>query len=249
MNTYMQTTRHAGLVKGVLLILSLLGVDCRAQLQPTTSALQTNATKRQTDSPEGSPEFQARNPRYQLRPDDTFDVVFEFSPEFNQTVTVQPDGFITMRGIGEVHVQDMTVPQLTNTLREAYGKFLHEPAVQVVLRDFEKPYFVAQGKVARPGKYDLRADTTVTQAIALAGGFLDSAKHSQVVLYRRVSENLVEASVLDVKKMLNDRNLGEDPHLHPGDMIFVPQNRISRIERFLPIPKTSAGVLMNPATF
>jgi protein involved in polysaccharide export with SLBB domain len=54
-----------------------------------------------------------------------------------------------------------------------------------VLKDFEKPYFVAGGRVARPGKYDLRGDTTVSQGIALAGGFLDSAKHSQVVLFRR----------------------------------------------------------------
>lgn len=45
--------------------------------------------------------------------------------------------------------------------------------------------FVVGGHVGHPGKYELRADTTVTEAIAIACGFLPSAKHSHVVLFRR----------------------------------------------------------------
>ena len=36
----------------------------------------------------------------------------------------------------------------------------------------------------KPGKYDLRSDLTVTEAVAIAGGFTDKSKHSQVVLFR-----------------------------------------------------------------
>lgn len=243
--------RTAFVLTQVLVTLGLLVVHCKAQSKPETIVSQANPQASSTKTPEeksqGSSDFQERNPRYQLRPDDIFDVIFEFSPEFNQTVTVQPDGYVALRGVGELQVKGMTTPQLTDALRKAYGAFLHEPAIEVVLKDFEKPYFVASGKVARPGKYDLRADTTVSQAIAVAGGFLDTAKHSQVVLYRRVSEDWVEAKVLDMKKMLNTKDLREDLHLRPGDMIFVPQNRISRIERFLPIPR--GNVMVNPAQY
>src|SRR5205814_6186297 len=45
-------------------------------------------------------EFGTRYPRYKIGSGDSFDVSFELSPEFNQTVTVQPDGFITLRGVG-----------------------------------------------------------------------------------------------------------------------------------------------------
>jgi hypothetical protein len=55
----------------------------------------------------------------------------------------------------------------------------------------------------------------------------------------------MEAKVLDVKKMLNDKNLSEDLHLKPGDMIFVPQSRVSKIRRFIPVP--SMGLGLNPA--
>jgi len=244
--------RTAFVVTQVLVTLGLLVVHCKAQSKPETIVPQPNPQATLAKTPEekspGSSDFQERNPHYQLRPDDIFDVVFEFSPEFNQTITVQPDGYISLRGVGELQVKDMTIPQLTDALRKAYGAFLYEPAIEILLKNFEKPYFVAGGKVARPGKYDLRGDTTVSEAIALAGGFLDTAKHSQVVLFRRVSEGWAETRVLDMKKMLNTRNLGEDLHLRPGDMIFVPQNRLSKIERFLPFPR-SGNVTMNPAQY
>src|SRR2546422_4692497 len=98
--------------------------------------------------------FGERNPRYKIAPGDVFDVNFELSPEFNQTVTVQPDGFISLRGIGDVHVTGDTVPELTESLRQSYSKILSEPLISVLLKDFEKPYFVADGQVGKPGKYE-----------------------------------------------------------------------------------------------
>jgi polysaccharide export outer membrane protein len=189
-----------------------------------------------------SPELQQRNPRYQLRAGDVLDLQFEFSPEFNQTVAVQPDGYISLRGVGDLHVAGKSVPELTKILQQQYGKFLHDPVIAVVLKEFEKPYFIASGMVGRPGKYDLRGDTTVVEAIAMAGGFTEAAKHSQVVLYRRVSQEWLEAKLLDVKSMLNRHNLREDIHLQAGDMIYVPQNRISKIRRYVP----STGLNVTP---
>jgi polysaccharide export outer membrane protein len=190
------------------------------------------------------PSFQQRYPRYKLEFGDQFDVSFELSPEFNQTVTVQPDGYITLRGAGDVHVAGQTVPQLTETLREAYGKILKDPVISVVLKDFEKPYFIADGQVGKPGKYELRGDTTLTQGIAIAGGFQDSAKHSQVLLFRRVNSDWVSAKIINVKEMEKKGNLHEDPFLHPGDMLFVPKNRFSKIKPFM--PTASMGTFVNP---
>jgi polysaccharide export outer membrane protein len=184
-------------------------------------------------------EFGTRYPRYKIGSGDSFDVSFELSPEFNQTVTVQPDGFITLRGVGDVNVAGQNVPELTQTLKTAYGKILNDPQIVVMLKDFEKPYFIADGQVGRPGKYDLRGDVTVTEAVAMAGGFTEASKHSQVLLFRRVSDEWVEAKVINVKKMLKDGNLHEDMHLHPGDMIVVPKNTMSKIQRY--IPSSSMG--------
>jgi polysaccharide export outer membrane protein len=124
---------------------------------------------------------------------------------------------------------------------------LHDPEVTISLKDFDKPSFIASGQVAHPGKFELRSDTTVTEAVAIAGGFTEQAKHSQVVLFRRVSDQMVESRVLDIKFLLQSRNLNEDVYLKPGDLIFVPQNRISKIRKYLPVSNLSA--YMSPSQF
>jgi polysaccharide export outer membrane protein len=180
-----------------------------------------------------------RRPLYRLCKSDVLKISFTFTPEFDQTVSVQPDGFIALQGVPELYAERMTVPEVRDAVRQAYAAMMRDPQVSVVLQDFDKPYFIATGQVAHPGKYELRADTTVTEGVAIAGGFTDQAKHSQVVLFRRVSGELVESRVLDVKHMLRSRNLAEDMHLKPGDLIFVPQNTISKIRRYLPASNLS----------
>ena len=190
----------------------------------------------------GTPVFQTRNPRYLVEAGDSFDLLFELSPEFNQTVVVQPDGFVTLKAVGDLHVAEHTIPELRDLVRQAYAKILRDPIISISLKDFEKPYFIASGQVGRPGKYELRGDTTVVEAVAMAGGFNTSAKDSQVVLYRRVSQDWMQGRILDVKKMMHTKNLSEDLHIMPGDMIIVPQNRISKIKPFIP----NTGVYVNP---
>lgn len=188
-----------------------------------------------------------RHPLYRLSKSDTVEVNFTFSPDFNQSLTIQPDGFVALRGAGTVFAEGLTVPQLQQAIITAYAGALHEPEITVTLKDFEKPYFLASGEVARPGKYELRGDLTVNEAVAIAGGFTQQAKHSQVVLFRRVSADVAEAHVIDVKKMLNARDLREDYHLRAGDFVFVPQSHISKIRKY--VPTSAMSWYMNPLQF
>jgi len=193
------------------------------------------------------PGLHERNPRYRLRRGDSFDLDLAFSPEFNQAVSVQPDGYASLKGVGSIFVEGQTVPELTATLKAAYAKILHDPVIAISLKDFEKPYFIASGQVQKPGKYDLRSDLTVTEAVAIAGGFNDKAKHSQVVLFRPVPGGGYEAKLLNIKKLLATRNLSEDVQLQPGDMLYVPQSAYSKIRPFL--PTSSMGAYATPAVF
>jgi polysaccharide export outer membrane protein len=175
------------------------------------------------------------------------EVTFTVAPEFNQTLTVQPDGYVMLKDAGPVEAQGLTVPEFSHAVQAAYQGYLHDPEAAVVLKDFERPYFVVGGKVGKPGKYELRSDTTVAEAVEIAGGFTAEAKHSQVVLFRRVDEDLVETRVLNLKKMLKENSLKEDVHLRAGDLIFVPQSTISKIARFM--SKPSVSMYINPYQF
>jgi polysaccharide export outer membrane protein len=222
---------------------SICAVNLAAQNAPG-AAPSTPSTPPSTTTP-NTPTFSDRNPRYQLRPGDEFDLTFELTPEFNQTVTVQPDGYVTLREVGDVFVNGSSVPEVTERVRTAYGKILSNPRISLLLKTFEKPYFVADGQFDHPGKYDLQGNTTVTQAVAIAGGFTKDAKHSQVVVFRRVNDNWTEAHLINVKQMESKRDLSEDMFLKPGDLLYVPKNRISKIQQWIP----SSGVNLIPSTF
>jgi polysaccharide export outer membrane protein len=174
-------------------------------------------------------------------------VSFTLSPEFDQILTVQPDGYVALKDAGMVVAQGLTLDEFRAAVERSYQGYLHDPQPAVALKDFEHPYFIAGGQVGHPGKYELRGETTVAEAVQIAGGFTQDAKHSQVLLFRRVNDELVEARIFNLKKMLQEKNLAEDPHLQPGDLIFVPQNAISKIGRFLSRP--SASLYLNSTQF
>ncbi len=188
-----------------------------------------------------------RHPLYRLHKSDVLDIKFAFEPEFDQTVSVQPDGFIALKGRDELYVEGLRIPELQEAILKAYLPVLRDPEINIFLKDFERPYFIAGGEVGRPGKYDLRSDITLSEAVALAGGFTERSKHSQVVLFRRVTPEIVESHLLNVKSMLKSRNVEEDIHLMPGDFLFVPQNTISKIKRFL--PTSDMSLYSAPAKF
>lgn len=186
--------------------------------------------------------FGVRNPRYTLQAGDVFDLIFEFSPEFTQTVTVQPDGFVTLKGVGEEQIAGMSTPDAVAAIKNAYSNILKNPTVTISLKEFEKPFFVADGMVTRPGKYPLRNDTTLMEAIAIAGGVTDSAKQTEVLLFRRVSRQWMETKAINLKRMLKSKDLSEDIVLQPGDMIYVPQSASSKVRRYIPAPGLGMSV-------
>jgi polysaccharide biosynthesis/export protein len=218
------------------------GQNGQTAANPAAEAVQAPAL---SDANQGSPDhpvLQHRNPRYQVMRDDVMTVSFPLSPELNQKIIVQPDGYITMQAIGSLYIQGMTVPEIVEALKKAYAKVLHDPIIDVDLIDFQRPYFMVSGQVGKPGQYDLRHDTTVSQAIAVAGGFLPTAK-TQVFVYHRVNSGWVEVKKLSLKDLLNGKNANEDIEMQPGDMVFVPEKFITNFRKYVPY---NAGLYLNP---
>jgi len=229
----------------ILLILSVAETTFAQtrQAAPLTVATAQPADVSQPNS--NTPALQRRNPRYRVMRDDVLSLSFALSPELNEKVTIQPDGYINLQNAGGLYVQGMTVPELVEALKKAYANVLHDPIIDVDLTDFQKPFFMVSGQVTKPGQYDLRADITVSEAIAVAGGFLPTAK-TQVFLYHRVSTNWVEVKKLSLKDILHGKNVEEDVQMQPGDMIFVPEKFITNFRKYVPY---SPGVYVNPLSY
>lgn len=225
-----RVSRSLGLLSVVLLVHVCLGAAAQ-QEQPAASKSANLSSSSLNDVHHPVPA--ERNARYRICRDDVLSITFPLSPELNQKVTVQPDGFVSLQGAGELYVQGLTVQELVQATKKAYVGILHDPIVDIDLIDFQKPFFTVLGQVGKPGQYDLRKDITVTQAIAVAGGFAPTAK-TQVFLYRAVSANWAEVRELKLKDILQGKNISEDLHLRPGDMIFVPETFIAKFKKYVP---------------
>jgi polysaccharide export outer membrane protein len=247
----MRITRFAGI--GFVLLLAATSLWAAPQKKgsphppdPIAKIVASGVNKINIKQIQGQPRLSQRDPRYQLNVGDVLAIQFPFTPKFNQKVTVQPDGFVSLKDVGDIHVEGDTLPQLRKTLYTDYSKTLRKPEISVTLKKFEKPFFVALGQVTHPGKYDLRGGITVAAGVSMAGGFTREAKDSQVLLFHRVSENWVSVTKVNLKRMLSARNLAEDPELHPGDMIYVPSSILSKISRFIPFPTLGYSLYRTP---
>src|ERR1041384_900420 len=156
--------------------------------------------------------------RYRLQPDDVMEVQYRYSPEFNQTVTVQPDGYVSLEIGGDLKVAGFTIEETRQAILRQASQRLQDPVATIVLKEFQRPYFVVAGEVATPGKIEMRERVTAIQAIMLAGGMKETAKSSQVVVFRKINSDVAEVKVLNLKSIRRTSDLENDLTLQAGDI-------------------------------
>lgn len=224
---------------------TLLVTTAVALLAPN-AAISQQAARLQADNvgpaAEAQPKLQERYPRYVIQAQDVLLVSFPLSPELNQTVTVQPDGYINLQNGGSVHIQGLTVPDAVKAITHVYVGVLNNPIVTVDLQDFQKPFFTVTGQVGKPGQYELRSDITVAEAIAVAGGLEATAKQ-QVFLFRRASKEWFQVEKINLKDILKGKNVNEDAFLKPGDMVFVPESTFTKFRKYVPYSVNAGSYL------
>ena len=182
-------------------------------------------------------QFSSRNPRYRLQTSDVVEIQFKFTPEFSQTVTLQPDGFVPLQIAGEIKLQDLTLEEARAAIVAKYAGILHQPAITLTLKEFNKPFVIVGGEVTKPGKLDLRGELSLTDAVTMAGGFTVNAKQDQVLLFRRVNPEMVEVKRINVRDILGKGKFNEDIRLLPGDAIYASKSNMAKFDRFMAVSR------------
>jgi polysaccharide export outer membrane protein len=182
---------------------------------------------------------------YRLHLSDKLEIQMPFSSQYNETTIVQPDGRVSLREVEPVRVLGKTLPEAEALIAEAYRGILNKPVVSVLLQDFLKPSFYASGEVGHPGRFEILTDITLIQALSEAGGLLNErASKKEIVVFRPQGNGTYESKVIDVKQLLEAKGPEEDYKILPGDVIYVPQNRMSKIQRY--IPTANVGTYVGP---
>jgi len=216
------------------LFATALAITCTATNVPAQAPSALSASQ---------PQLKQRE-RYHIHPGDSLVLAYRFTPDFNQTVTVQPDGYVQLNIIGSLRVADLTLDQVHDLIVEKAGVRLNAPELNLTLKDFVAPYVVVGGEVSKPGRQELREGTTALQAILQSGGFGENARAGQVVVIRRINDVEGEVHVLNLAHVHKTDDLERDMALQSGDMIMVPRDRIFAISRFVKL--ANVGVYFNP---
>ncbi len=202
----------------LVLALASCGAMVRNQVSLTDPRVQANAYPQKA---------------YRIQAGDELEVRFFYNPELNDRVIVRPDGFISLQLIGELMVIDMTPGELTSTLQQRYESMIQRSAITVTMRVFAGQRIYVDGEVNKPGLFPLTGQVTVMQAIAMAGGYKDSARLHELILIRRGPSNEPLAIPIDLWAIINGKNMGQDILLLPFDIVYLPKSPIGNVNKWI----------------
>lgn len=171
-------------------------------------------------------------PSYRFYPGDEIEVSVFSAPELTRTVTVAPDGRIAMPLVGAVRAADLTAEELHDVLVARYAEHLRMPELTVTPRSYGSRQVFVGGEVARPGIYEMPAQIDAFQAVALAGGFLPSARRGDVLVLSRAGGASSVTEIDLSPRAMRQGFPGAEP-LQRYDVVFVPRSRISQVNLFM----------------
>jgi polysaccharide export outer membrane protein len=159
---------------------------------------------------------------YIVGPEDVLEINVWKNPDLSRTVTVRPDGVITLPLIGEGKVAGLTPRGLREMIRKRLGEYYKDiPEVTVTVTQVNSYYVYVLGEVRNPGKYQIKSFTTVLQAVALAGGFTEAADKSKMVILRKRQNGTDQRIKVSYKDFLRERNPKPNVLLQPGDTLII----------------------------
>jgi polysaccharide biosynthesis/export protein PslD len=180
----------------------------------------------------GGGSFQAASMEsgYRIQPGDQLAIDFYLNSEFNDNVSVQPDGRIVLRLVGPLQAAGLNSGQLSAAINQAYAKELKNPSATVHVQNMPSRQVFVEGQVNHPGSFSLQPGMTAMQAIANAGGQTDEAELSNVVLIRRDACGRADGSKIDLASATTTPDKGEDVVLMPHDTLVVPRSKIANMD-------------------
>jgi len=171
--------------------------------------------RRPVQTPSGS----QSDPSYRLGAEDQLRISVWDNKELTLDLVVRPDGKISMPLLQDVPAEGLTAAQLATNIEEGLSAYIVNPVVTVIVLQVNAPKYYIIGYVKNAGTFPLRGDTSVLQALALAGGMTQFASPRSIKLIR-ANKGRQEVRKINYYDLIES---GEGNYLlKSGDTIVVP---------------------------
>ncbi|WP_346327396.1 XrtA/PEP-CTERM system exopolysaccharide export protein [Iodidimonas sp. SYSU 1G8] len=167
-------------------------------------------------------------PDYIIGPLDTINVFVWRNQEVTTTVTVRPDGRISVPLIEDLAATGKTPTQLARDIEQALSKYIRNPIVTVIVSGFTGP-FAQQvrvvGEATEPQAIPFRSNMTLLDVMISVGGLTEYAAGNRSTLVRyNVQENKQEEYTVRISDLIRDGDTSANVKINPGDVIIIPES-------------------------
>ena len=171
---------------------------------------------------------------YRLGPQDVISVVVFNQDRYSRAgIIIPPNGRVSLSLIKDgIFVNGKTVDEVAEIIKKKYDEYLVDPQVTVSLDKAMSYRYSVIGDVGKPGIALMDHRMTVTEALAEAGGVLQTGDKSKVVVLRRQTNGVLSPIPVNVSAIYKG-HAADNVYLVPGDQIIVPGNKFKTFQKIM----------------
>jgi polysaccharide export outer membrane protein len=208
--------------------------DKKKQAPEVTADGKTNRTDEASEEEAIVPYYNNFFTNYRLGPEDVISVnVFGQEKYSKQGIKIPPSGRIYLALIdGGLFVNGKTPDQVAELIKKRYDEFIIGPQVSVSLDQAGSYRYSVVGDVAQPGIKLMSRRLSVTEAVAEAGGVLQTGNRSKIVVLRKQQDGTLKPIPVNLTAVYKGQT-PDSVYLVPGDQVIVPGNTLKKLQTIM----------------
>ena len=165
-------------------------------------------------------------PHYRIGPGDSLEIFVWRNDDLSRSVTVRPDGRITVPLVEDLYVTDRTPSELAREIEKALAVYIQNPLVTVMVGGFNGPFdqqIRVLGEAQEPLAIPFQADMTLLDVMIRVGGLTDFADGDEATLVR-LSEGEMRQYRVRLDSLVRDGDISANIAMLPGDVLIIPES-------------------------
>ena len=170
-------------------------------------------------------ETEALETEYRIGSDDSLQIFVWRNPELSNSVSVRPDGKITIPLIEDLPATGKTPTELARDIEKQLSVYIQDPIVTVIMRGFVgllKDRVRVVGEASRPQALPYRSTMTLLDVMISVGGLTDFADGNRATITRQIDGEQKQYRVR-IDDLLRNGDMTANVRISPGDIIVVPE--------------------------
>lgn len=147
-------------------------------------------------------------------------------PRVEQTLTVRPDGKVTVELVGDVQADGRTTQDIADEIQRRISRFKRGAAVTVALVSAESPSITVLGEVRRPSTFPLTRQMRVAEAMGSVGDLTTFANDCRIRVIRAGDPTRVY--IVNMGEIRRG-DLSTNIQVYGGDILYVPPTWWARV--------------------